>query len=496
MALPPGSPRRPYDLDAAASVPADAAIIVDDGTNVQKATPAQIVGQALPLATENEAKAGLDNAKYMSALRTRQAIDELRDDLIAVASFKTVSDLLSDMTTIGYSSGRVTVQTGDVVAAGWHRYEVAAQGASDEHISTAGGVKLYVIPDSEGRYNVRAFGATEGVGNRTRNRQAIQAAVDAGAADARPTFVPKGSYYLDDHIEIPAECHLIGASRNYSVLLGDRSNNKDVLRIVGVQAKIAHLYLRDGVRGILHKSGTANQLRVEDCRISYNQYGIDMESAYISDFENNYISFNTFGIMCGKQSYQVNIRYNVIDNNTGGFGIVAYNTSGLVIAGNTIEGNNNRGDDPGSRRGCGMWLQGLNQRTVIRDNWFEGNGDDGFIAADLVIGYPTPFSSPWMDTIRTFFRGIGIRCSAAPQSPARLKLQGTSLPSLIAALQLGLVDTTPTSLSCASMAIASPERWGVTTFRSKLPVKTTRRWGAWTSAPIRSARTTARSGTR
>lgn len=68
-------PILPRDLDAAPSVPSNAAIIIDNGVNVQKATPAQVADTARPFSNQAEAEAGTDNAKTMTPLRTAQAID-------------------------------------------------------------------------------------------------------------------------------------------------------------------------------------------------------------------------------------------------------------------------------------------------------------------------------------------------------------------------------------------------------------------------------------
>lgn len=66
---------RPIDLPSAPSVPGGAAIIIDNGTTVQKATPLQVSDAARPLASQAEAEAGANNAKCMSPLRVKQAID-------------------------------------------------------------------------------------------------------------------------------------------------------------------------------------------------------------------------------------------------------------------------------------------------------------------------------------------------------------------------------------------------------------------------------------
>tara|TARA_R100001086_G_scaffold180400_4_gene100170 strand:- start:832 stop:3132 length:2301 start_codon:yes stop_codon:yes gene_type:complete len=76
--------------------------------------------------------------------------------------FTDVADLLAD-TTLTYTSGQLarTVVAGDIVrtASEGFAYEVAASGASDEHVTTAGGVKLYAVPDSAGFLSFEQLGA-------------------------------------------------------------------------------------------------------------------------------------------------------------------------------------------------------------------------------------------------------------------------------------------------------------------------------------------------
>src|SRR3546814_3975199 len=62
---------RPADLPEATTVPSDAAIIIDTGSTVQKATPQKIVDVARPIASQTEAEGGADNAKAMTPLRVR-----------------------------------------------------------------------------------------------------------------------------------------------------------------------------------------------------------------------------------------------------------------------------------------------------------------------------------------------------------------------------------------------------------------------------------------
>ncbi len=124
------------------------------------------------------------------------------------------AELLAD-TTLTYTPGEAgTVESGDIVRTldEGFSYSVAASGASDHHIVTAGGVKLYVLPP----YNVKAFGAvgdwdgtdsTTGTG--TDDTTALQKAFDVSVAQGSQLFFPNGRY------------------RTTAPLVLDRSGNSD-----------------------------------------------------------------------------------------------------------------------------------------------------------------------------------------------------------------------------------------------------------------------------
>lgn len=95
----------PRDLDAAPSVGTSDVIPVDTGSDVVKATAAQIVDAGRPVASEAQAIAGTDNSTGMTPLTTRQAMEAFfsassgfiggRADFVslnAAASFSDIAD--------------------------------------------------------------------------------------------------------------------------------------------------------------------------------------------------------------------------------------------------------------------------------------------------------------------------------------------------------------------------------------------------------------------
>lgn len=104
-------------------------------------------------------------------------------DAVAVAATPAALIAMTDQFPEG-----VTLRTADGFI-----YAVAASGVTDQDVTTAGGVKLYVVTGSDGRYNVVAFGAIgDGVTNDT---AAIQAALDTGKAVYVPD--PPVTYLVD-----------------------------------------------------------------------------------------------------------------------------------------------------------------------------------------------------------------------------------------------------------------------------------------------------------
>ena len=109
--------------------------------------------------------------------------------------FETVAALLAN-SNLGYGSGAGQVAAGDIIRTRKedHAYEVAASGARDEHVQTAGGVRLYVLPTQEGHLPAVGFGwqANNNQSAAAGNHTALDKALRAGSAQGRLVAIPAG----------------------------------------------------------------------------------------------------------------------------------------------------------------------------------------------------------------------------------------------------------------------------------------------------------------
>lgn len=99
----------------------------------------------------------------------------------------TVANLLADI-----SLNPAVVPVGSVIEAGGFQYKVAATVATNHHLTTTGGVKLYVLTP-----NVRAFGAVgDGISNDSDKFLAAHSAITGGV----PIHVPSGTYNFGSNV--------------------------------------------------------------------------------------------------------------------------------------------------------------------------------------------------------------------------------------------------------------------------------------------------------
>jgi hypothetical protein len=94
-------------------------------------------------------------------------------------------------------------------------YEVAASGASDHHLTTAGGLKLYCLPNSTGWFNFAQMNpAADGVTDDYAKLALLLNAVDlplGGAPTTGPCiFIPSGTYSIQSPIELKKATWLKG----------------------------------------------------------------------------------------------------------------------------------------------------------------------------------------------------------------------------------------------------------------------------------------------
>lgn len=125
----------------------------------------------------------------------------LRDD---------AADLIAD-NSLGYTGpNREIVSAGDVVSTreDGFNYVVAADGAADAHLSTAGGVELYVQQGVDG-FDIRAFGIP--VNDSAATAGTIQSALNAASAASLPLVIPASARVrFGDAVNIPTQTVIRG----------------------------------------------------------------------------------------------------------------------------------------------------------------------------------------------------------------------------------------------------------------------------------------------
>ncbi len=130
-----------------------------------------------------------------------------------VRRFASCAALLAD-SVFSYAdgTGRRRIAPGsllDVVEGGFS-YRVAVADAVDHHLTTAGGVKLYVMPTGPGQMHVDAFGAVgDGV---TDDTLALQTAIDAALLAQKTVIFQSGKTYLAFALKVSVDLDLNGAT--------------------------------------------------------------------------------------------------------------------------------------------------------------------------------------------------------------------------------------------------------------------------------------------
>jgi hypothetical protein len=134
--------------------------------------------------------------------------DELQLAILADYDNRSRADvptLLAD-TTLTYTAGQIsTVTAGDIVRtrAEGFSYEVAASGATDQHVTTTGGVKLYVLAGAEGEFSTASFGDVSDA----EFTATLQRAFDSGRS---PIVIPHGDFLITvPGVDVPGNVDVI-----------------------------------------------------------------------------------------------------------------------------------------------------------------------------------------------------------------------------------------------------------------------------------------------
>jgi hypothetical protein len=285
-----------------------------------------------------------------------------------------VAALLAD-TQFTYAAGvpnTIQVATGDILRtlAEGFAYAVAASGATDQHVTTAGGVKLYVQPP----YNVKAFGAKGDFV--TDDTAAFQAAIAAG-----DIVIPDGNYILTGG--------LAPASARYIKGLGSGYNTPTLLFGAGSYTQcinLPELSAVDGIRLVdqtstkigIQINGTYNNVRncvIEACDIGLYYFANNSGNSEIKDnFIRNSVTAN---VKCFR-AHNVILTGNRLEFGQYGlwFDTACYDN---MVIGNEISHNTVRG----------IWTDATSVATKIVGNDFGAHGGIGLYMSkyqDSVIG--------------------------------------------------------------------------------------------------------------
>lgn len=234
--------------------------------------------------------------------------------------------------------------------------------------------------ENNGAINVKMFGAK---GARTDDTAAFKKALDyLHSLDGGALYIPCGNYLVDaGTLVLLKPCKIYGDGKSSKIIPTNIKKAKSNIDGVCFEIKSNSCIIEDieiNNFSVAIKWNEKQQININRCHLYQNRIGILCENAYINNISNNYITFNSIGIVAISQSFQLLIINNVIDNNIsynegGGIGILLSGTTGCEIRSNTIEGNRNLNNGVG----CGIYVSGVCSSLNIIGNWFEVNYEKG-----------------------------------------------------------------------------------------------------------------------
>lgn len=224
----------------------------------------------------------------------------------AIRVFKNIADLLAD-TTLRYapdSSLENVSLAGHIKLADCdYCYNIADYDATDHHLTTAAGLRLYVKPSASG-YNVKAFGAIgDGITDDTASINKAITALPMDASLGGRLIFPSGRYLTDGgHVFNVTGHQVVGFGIDSTRIVLNPSTSHSGVFILGnklASSVVKHISLKD--------------LRIE--MQGADKYGIEMygcrdgseiANVYISDFSGGAVRLNMAGNGAGVATSKMN----------------------------------------------------------------------------------------------------------------------------------------------------------------------------------------------
>lgn len=205
----------------------------------------------------------------VAALRLPKQVNDVATVLGALLSYHSASTLPARLIT---DNAVVEGMFLDALAENV-RYKVAASDAVDHHLTTDGGVKLYVVPDAN-RVLAVAFGLVSG--GDVDNQPAIQLAENAAAALRLPLHFPSGSFGIQSKIIKAYQTSWYGAGGNRHTVSGNQQGTTIAGThdgtLVEVTAPASSGNIRSYIKGIRFGNSPSNLnsiaihfVKVDDC---------------------------------------------------------------------------------------------------------------------------------------------------------------------------------------------------------------------------------------
>lgn len=281
------------------------------------------------------------------------------------SGFADAATVLAD-TTLAYSGAGRLVEAGDFIATedGLGVYEVQASGATDHHLTTAGGVKLKVVGKT---WRAESFGVVaddDGTGGGTDNATAMTALADALAAsiDQKVTF-PTG--YIATSALFTCES---ATMKNIEI------DGQGCMIVYTIAATTNQLFFR-----LRNSAGTGENLSVHHLGLDLNRNPGNKTSVGGSGA----LSIGGFARMSACDNVIPSADNNGIEVNRNLDQSPPYKS--CVISRNQIGGKlpvTGSTHSHGSLSDTGIWVTNYGEETVVSDNIVISTGDDAIGVVD------------------------------------------------------------------------------------------------------------------